>query len=1138
MIVALLLSFFAEPGIAAETLVLDRAELAGISGFRDRWDRPIVLSALGATEIVDHGPAGKGVRAVWNFAKIGRGRTGALVFDALHRSALVRFPDAAERIAARLRKGNRIERVELVLPFRDTELWPEEYAEPPLGFLGDLWVKEPPTWHAIGWALRRPWTADSDFGPTFNASINGVAYWEQFGARSERTDRSATQFGPTEVSHRATEGRMDVTALLDDTTFGRTLGERLRTMADCGFLLRKWETYDMRYFVGGYEWGTATGGRGILLGAPTLVVTFAPGDAPSDDELRLPPRADIQALVNRAAAVGKPTGNATATMPTPAELQASALRHRFARPAWMPDWQWQRVQELNAIGGGWTFPDDIGAYARWIDALLAMTPRSWDGFDAPDVTQRFLDYADAWPEYVREHQRLYWQAWLNPEKTIQQLVHTWAQLDEALAYYRRTGDWRGDTDFYRPYCYTTGTMNFNHSAVAGALLGGRIIGSDMVMADGRHGLEAFPLRLWCWFDGTTQESLDHYYFAISLKNQKVFADLGPTPIERLMGRMILCKSVDELAGFYHPGLRSFVAPGGRTGMAYVMNGIQDGTKHIVHTLSRRGALADLGLRRTVGGMPVIGHDCSPQLIAQQTLNAPWQAEFVANMVDEKPLPFEMTSAYKMWGCFLGTPLWRRTYLGRNYGLATTDVACHNESVAMMAQWRRADRQATSAGDLSTLLVRYGINETNLLDSLRHGNPHGSNPNGELDTAGGYTCQLQHKNKAIVFSSPLKGLSYPVSPPPGHVKSLQTTIGLMNFEPQPTWRLFVDELLLDSLPVTFHAGRHIAVEDGVSYVGIIPLPSTDLGRKYEVIVTDQTGPYVQLQGGGAARPALLIHQYNYDSDVPMPEDRKQSDEVDLAYGGFIIELGDQAEYGDFATFRRHLAATTLRTSWKDETKTLEVQYHSGDDTIECAYRPGYTGSWDKYTSTNECFPYRRVNGQWPYLPPGIDRDNPFVQQGTTGVLVKHAATLRCEPGRMAYLEADPTSDTFVGYNPLPDPTPWSLTVPPGATITADGKLGMARVEFRRKENRLAIDYAVRDDQHGPEMAQALIVSGLKAPPQVVLNDKPLDSPPQAIELAEGQTGYVVPLAAGAALPTAEIVERWRAVERALPKPPAH
>ena len=46
---------------------------------------------------------------------------------------------------------------------------------------------------------------------------------------------------------------MDMTAVLNDEAFGDSLGKRLRLFSDNGFLIRKWETYDHRYFNGVYE---------------------------------------------------------------------------------------------------------------------------------------------------------------------------------------------------------------------------------------------------------------------------------------------------------------------------------------------------------------------------------------------------------------------------------------------------------------------------------------------------------------------------------------------------------------------------------------------------------------------------------------------------------------------------------------------------------------------------------------------------------------------------------------------------------------------------------------------------------------------------------------------------------------------
>ncbi len=129
----------------------------------------------------------------------------------------------------------------------------------------------------------------------------------------------------------------------------------------------------------------------------------------------------------------------------------------------------------------------------------------------------------------------------------------------------------------------------------------------------------------------------------------------------MMGRKILAKSVGELAALYHPSLKRFISPSGRTGIAYLL-AIQDGTKHIVRTLSKKGALTDVGRTDIPGGMPMLGHDADPGVIAQQTLNGPWADQWLANVVDDKPLSFETTASYKQWGNFGTTPLWKRSYL--------------------------------------------------------------------------------------------------------------------------------------------------------------------------------------------------------------------------------------------------------------------------------------------------------------------------------------------------------------------------------------------------------------------------------------------------------------------------------------------
>lgn len=1050
-----------------DRLVLDTPELAGISGLREMWDRPIVLREDGKLREIDKGRFGKAPSAVWN-----EGSPGAIAFDAVHRSLLVRFPGSAAKIAEKLASGLKIVSAELVIPFKAAELWPIGYLEPAgMSFLGDKWVKKEPRWHAVAWLLRKPWRADPELGPTYNAASHRRLYWRKYGAQDLEEDRFPMGFGPAEVSSTSPEGRLDVTVALTDSTFGAKPGDRLRILEDCGFIVRKWEIYDFAYWEGGYEWATGTGPRGIICGTPRLEIAFTKGQRA---KVAVPPPLEI-----------RQGGSPTAVVPTRDEHKKLVERFGFRRPQWMPDWQWARVQELRALGGSREFPQTYEEYLKWLDQILGAAPRRWSGFDAAEKTQEFALYQEAMPEPVRDAHRLYWWAWLVPHLEVSKMPHAITEVGKAREFYERTRDWRGNASVYRTYCYHMGTMNFNHWASNGALLGGWIIGSSRVVADGRHGLEQWPLRTWCWYDGSTQESIDHYYFAISLKDQKCFADFGPTHLDRMMGMSILAKSVEELASAYHPGLRRFIATSTRTGIAYLFV-TQDGTKHIMHTLSREGALTDIGNTEIYGGMSPLGHDAEPGMIAQQTLNGPWLPEWAVDIVDGKPLPYEMTVSYKQWGNYAATPLWRRSFLGRHYGLASQDVAAGNETVPIMAQWRRSDKKVEKMHEVGTLLMRPGVNRTELLDSLYHGTPN-RNPDGSVGALCGPIATLQHRNKAVVLMSPNRDLKVDNSNRvlPETITSIQMTVGLYNFEPKPSWEIYVDGKKIEALPHSAKMTERITIRDGLTYIALIPIPATDLGRDAEVVLSAD-GVDTEMQGGGKAKEALRVNAYLYRSNNPLPRELIGSERLDLAYGGFVVELGDVTEYGDFTAFQRHITSARLSTRWDQASKALLVSYASGSDVIDLTFHPEYRGG-----RTDKCFSSRTVNGRWPYLPADMDRDTTLTQQGRSGRLEKNGAVLVSEKGKMAYLMTIPSTGTYAGFNPFPEPMAWSMSVPGNVTVTADGKLGLARIAVRPNECRVWVDYALKEDQKGlAGMATKLIISGMRQAPLVEYNGKPI------------------------------------------------
>src|SRR5262249_19230118 len=126
---------------------------------------------------------------------------------------------------------------------------------------------------------------------------------------------------------------------------------------------------------------------------------------------------------------------------------------------------------------------------------------------------------------------------------------------------------------------------------------------------------------------------------------------------------------------------------------------------------------------------------------------------------------------------------------------------------------------------------------------------------------------------------------------------------------------------------------------------------------------------------------------------------------------------------------------------------------------------------------KAMPTRKINGVWPYLPPGIERDSTFAQQGTTGRLEKNGAVLLTAPGHNCYLETCPRSGIFVAYNPLPDPSTLRLQLPNDAWIEADGKVALLRLAVQPQAHRLWVDYSEKPNQRGEQMANELVIHGL-------------------------------------------------------------
>jgi hypothetical protein len=1135
---------------AAETLVFDQPETAGMSGLRAHWDQPLQVAEDGKREQKDGVVKDRGQSAVWNGKD-----AGPLAFDAVHRHLLVRFPGAAERIAEALAAGKAIEKVELVLPYLDEELWPtgsggadfpsaDGYRYRMNWDVDKMYRESRPNWHAVAWLLRKPWAADTAHGPTYNAAINGAAYWKRFGASDTTEDRFPAGLGPAEVSSYKPDGRMDVTAVLADPAFGKTLAQRLRALADCGFVVSKQEVYDSRFFPPShcYEWATSTGPRAILIKRPQLVVTLKPGKA---EKVDLAPPADIKALA--ATLKDKPDGAPTAVIPGPEEV--ARLNEKFmAKPDWMPDWQYGHVKQLMSLrsggkvepfyyrllpqhvinkvgiftrdeqGRGYIRHDPVRVYEAWIDWMNGQPPRWWNGhLTAADDITAWYNFREAIPAPVQDSILRCWNAWLMPDRETEldpklrrqcdnfsgKLVHPMvddprvgkfsdgkpAEWNQGNTYYKKTGDWRGNKSFYRSgFTREMSTANFNSGASSGALLCGQIIGSEHAMADGRAGLMRFPFWMWTHSAGVGQEYIDHYYWAIATAGNKVFPDFCEQPEDRMAGWSIIEKTVNDLAGAWHPNLKKLIGPSSRTYYEHVL-GQQDGLYHILHALSPRGALSDTDS----GQLPALsqdpgkaisawGRDYPPATVALQTMSGPWAAPWFAEMVDEKPLPWSLVAEKE------GDPV--TTWFGENYGLSS--IRSKAQRIHVLGHWRRKAELPKSMTDIGTLDLRIGFNQTTV----------GSDLEGLISQQGVYRC-YQSANRLILLARPQPKVIQERAGeckigqqkhPAEELKSVQCSAALFSYEqPRPAWEIFVDGRKVTALPATARYGQVITIRDGVSYIALRPLPTDDLGRDAEITLEAGSKPQTQAYHEQTKiQPALFVHANFYRRNTAIPADALKK--LENAQSGFVVEMGDEKAYGSFRKFQSDMHWAKLSANKKGA-----VTYQTGKDTL--------VASWDGFT----------VNGKDPCADLKERRlwqDTTLTQIGHSR-LEKNGAVIERgsrHPEIYMFLQTFPKQKIHVATNPTPCHLDYSFSEPGGVKIRADGALSMGR--WAVKDSReIDVKYHAFGGDHAPkepgEAATVLFVTGSKDKPLVTLNGTDVTGTLKAWKQND-ENGWLVPL----------------------------
>jgi len=434
-------------------------------------------------------------------------------------------------------------------------------------------------------------------------------------------------------------------------------------------------------------------------------------------------------------------------------------------------------------------------------------------------------------------------------------------------------------------------------------------------------------------------------------------------------------------------------------------------------------------------------------------------------------------------------------LGKNYGLAAALQA--GTRVQAMAQWRREDKDVTSALDLGTLDIRMGFNETRWVND-----------------AAGWISQpfkqivAQGKNRWLAVASPA-GVSGR-----DNVTSIQHSLGLFDIrETGPTWEIFVGGRKIDQLPATAKQGEPIVIKDGVSYIGIVPLPATDLGRDAEVVI--EKGRPQEYKGYQAnVGPAVVINSYIYKKDQPLPKDGDHA-KVRAAFAGFSVEFGDASEYPNFEAFQQKISQTKVVATYDEAKRELTAASTSGSDTLGlCAViAPEPGADTKKLADFDPKILSTTWNGQ-PLFPEGrnILRDTPVTQMAWDRA-EKGGASIETSLGRgnRVFLQSFPDKRHFTAWNPQGVLTDFRFSLPGQARIVTDGLIGLARVRVDLTATSVEIDHARapgRDSNPELGAATAFLLTGFPSNIKIRYNGKDVSSPSNI--QAGGASWLVVPI----------------------------
>ncbi|MFO7170888.1 MAG: hypothetical protein DIU80_022905 [Chloroflexota bacterium] len=376
-------------------------------------------------------------------------------------------------------------------------------------------------------------------------------------------------------------------------------------------------------------------------------------------------------------------------------------------------------------------------------------------------------------------------------------------------------------------------------------------------------------------------------------------------------------------------------------------------------------------------------------------------DYIQRLLREKPAHYVAAEASDADN---GVDLY--TFMTGEYALGTASVGNHSQNDRLILYYR-----APAPRDVGVLFSRYIVNEATF-GSHYHATDRSTANN--LPEQGQF-WGMQHEGKSIAL--------YGLQPQHAPVHSLKTEVYLL--DAAQLGEVWVNEQRLEREADGGLAERALQphdallVRDGDTYIAVRPLAPTNLGRAAPILLRERGGE-------------LVLSIYNYYQGEP----KSFWEYAQLAgpfyrqniRAGFVLEVGDREQYGDFAAFRAHVLRGAIE-DWQEGT-VRRVRYASGPDLLEIAVD----------LRANRLLE-RRVNGA-PYAPPMLW--SPTAVQGRSGPLRAGGAALSAE-GAPAWLVADDEHACWAAANPSDEAVRLRLETP--AATVESAAFGFGRIVVR-------------------------------------------------------------------------------------------